>query len=74
MHRLAPGQQVRALVVDDKIENQEILQRVLTRVGVEVVLAAEGGPVQGLAARLHELARQFDMKAIGALLEKVRRE
>ena len=42
VRRLAPGCEVRALVVDDVAENREILERVLKRIGVDVALAADG--------------------------------
>ena len=41
--RLKPGQTIRALVVDDRKENCEILGRMLTSVGCEVLFAATGG-------------------------------
>lgn len=40
--RLAPGSVVRALVVDDIPENREVLARMLTLIGCEVVLAENG--------------------------------
>ena len=42
VHRLAPGQSVRALVVDDVETNRDILAHMLTRVGVDVDVAASG--------------------------------
>lgn len=42
VHRLAPGCLVRALVVDDIPENREVLARMLTLIGCEVVLAENG--------------------------------
>ncbi len=48
VRHLAPRQQVRALVVDDVVENRQVLQHMLAAIGVEVTLA-EGG-AQGLAA------------------------
>ena len=39
--RLAPGQSVRALVVDDNLENREVLGRMLSAVGCEVFFAAD---------------------------------
>ena len=40
--RLAPGQRVRALVVDDVEDNREVLSGFLARVGVEVAKANDG--------------------------------
>jgi signal transduction histidine kinase/CheY-like chemotaxis protein len=40
--RLKPGRPVRALVVDDRRENRDILGRMLTEVGCEVAFAADG--------------------------------
>lgn len=40
--RLSPGQQVRALVVDDIPENRDVLSTMLTMIGCEVVLAEHG--------------------------------
>lgn len=40
--RLAAGQQVRALVVDDIAENRDVLSMMLTMIGCEVVLAEHG--------------------------------
>ena len=40
--RLTPGQQVRALVVDDVPENREVLAQTLDRVGVAVSVAGDG--------------------------------
>ena len=40
--KLAPGQKVRALVVDDIAENRDVLAKMLTLVGCEVVLAEHG--------------------------------
>ena len=40
--RLAEGQRVRALVVDDIVENREVLATMLTMIGCEVVLAEHG--------------------------------
>jgi signal transduction histidine kinase/CheY-like chemotaxis protein len=40
--RLAPGHTVRALVVDDNRENRDVLGRMLTAVGCEVLFAANG--------------------------------
>ncbi|GEP41077.1 CHASE domain-containing protein [Brevifollis gellanilyticus] len=42
VQRLAPGSVVRALVVDDIPENREVLARMLTLIGCEVVLAENG--------------------------------
>ncbi len=41
--RLAPGQSVRALVVDDHLENRNVLGGMLAAVGCEVFFAAGGG-------------------------------
>ena len=40
--RLAEGYRVRALVVDDVLENREVLSRLLSDIGVEVILAENG--------------------------------
>lgn len=40
--RLADGSKVRALVVDDIVENREVLATMLTQIGCEVVLAEHG--------------------------------
>jgi signal transduction histidine kinase/DNA-binding response OmpR family regulator len=40
--RLADGHRVRALVVDDIVENREVLATMLTMIGCEVVLAENG--------------------------------
>jgi signal transduction histidine kinase/CheY-like chemotaxis protein len=42
VRRLAPGQRVRALVVDDRPENREVLGRMLRAIGCEVTFAANG--------------------------------
>ena len=39
---LAPGLQVKALVVDDVIENRDVLKRLLTLIGLDVVVAENG--------------------------------
>jgi signal transduction histidine kinase/CheY-like chemotaxis protein len=50
--RLSPGCAVRALVVDDNRDNREVLGKMLSRVGCEVHLAADG-PGALAAARVH---------------------
>ena len=42
VERLAPGNRVRALVVDDIRENREILSHLLERAGCEVLVATDG--------------------------------
>ena len=39
---LAPGQEVRALVVDDVMENREVLQQILEQLGAQVEVAESG--------------------------------
>jgi signal transduction histidine kinase/CheY-like chemotaxis protein len=46
--QLKPGYQVRALVVDDRRENCDILARMLSEVGCEVCVAASGGEALSL--------------------------
>ena len=47
--RLKPGRPVRALVVDDRRENRDILGRMLTEIGCEVALAANGAEALQMA-------------------------
>ncbi|MEI9898198.1 MAG: response regulator [Chthoniobacter sp.] len=42
VERLAPGSQVRALIVDDIRENREVLSTLLAAIGCEIVLAENG--------------------------------
>ena len=42
VERLAPGQTVRALVVDDQCENRDVLGRMLVAIGCEVSFANDG--------------------------------
>ena len=57
VERLAEGQKVRALVVDDVAENRELLERMLTRIGAQVALAADG-------LKAIEAARQQELDII----------
>ncbi|MBI2503276.1 MAG: response regulator [Candidatus Latescibacteria bacterium] len=49
--RLAPGQQVKALVADDVAENRAILAQLLQTIGVEVHLAVDGAEAVELFQR-----------------------
>lgn len=42
LERLAPGQRVRALVVDDQAGNRDVLGRMLSAIGCEVAFAPDG--------------------------------
>ena len=47
--RLKPGYHVRALVVDDRKENRDILEKILRRIGCEVAVAAGGSEALAVA-------------------------
>jgi signal transduction histidine kinase/CheY-like chemotaxis protein len=51
--RLSPGTRVTALVVDDRRENRDVLGRMLTVIGCDVICAADGEDALRLA-RVHQ--------------------
>ena len=61
--KLAPGQSVRALVVDDLNENRDVLARMLDEIGCTVVTAADGRSALAIAAQ-----QPFDIAFIDMLM------
>ena len=63
---LAPGCRVRALVVDDVVENRQVLAKLLTQIGCEVASAANG--VEALA---QSVAGCFDILFLDVLMPEM---
>ncbi|RMF86407.1 MAG: response regulator, partial [Nitrospirae bacterium] len=74
---LAPGCSVRAVVADDVADNREILSQMLTRLGVEVHTACDGGEAVALVReqRPHVCFLDIRMGAMSGLeaLQEIRR-
>jgi signal transduction histidine kinase/CheY-like chemotaxis protein len=66
MRRLAPGQRVRALVIDDVLENRKVLSTMLQLAGCETTVAASGEEaIEAARARTPDIAF-MDLRLPGA--------